>query len=482
MKNTSIKKNFIMNAILTMSSFIFPLITFPYVSKILLTVGTGKVQFVTSVISYFNMFAHLGIPSYGVRAIAKVREDKEEMTRVAQELLIISLVTSVIAYIALFIALLIVPRFQDEKALFFIISSQILLSTIGMEWMYKGLEQYSYITIRSIIFKIVAMIMMFMFIHKQSDYIIYGFITIVASVGSNILNLINAKKYISFKPVGNYNFKRHKNSILTFFAMACATTIYTHLDSVMLGFMIDDAEVGIYHAAVKIKTLLVSIVTSLGTVLLPRSSYYIQHKQFDEFKKVSRKALNFVVIASLSLTIYFILFADKGIFLLTTKEFAGSIVPMQIIMPTLVFIGLTNIMGLQILVPLGREKVVLISEIVGAVVDLVINFLLIPTMKSSGAAIGTLAAEFAVLVVQYIAIRKDIQEQISSIQYKKIIFAISLSIVSSIWVRYMGWGNFLSLLVSGIIFFGIYLFILTITKETLTIEIENQLIGKLIKR
>ena len=151
-KQNSVKVNFIMNAFLTISSFIFPLITFPYVSRILMPEGTGKVSFVTSVITYFSMFAQLGIPTYGIRACAKVRDNKIELSKVVHELLFINLIMSVLTYVIFGICLFTVQRFQTEKALFVIISTTIFFNTIGVEWLYKGLEQYTYITIRSLIF------------------------------------------------------------------------------------------------------------------------------------------------------------------------------------------------------------------------------------------------------------------------------------------------------------------------------------------
>ena len=149
----SVKLNFIMNAILTMSSFIFPLITFPYVSRILLPEGTGKVSFATSVISYFAMFAQLGIPTYGIRACAQVRDSKEELTRTAQEIFFINLVMTILSYAVFIVGLFTVPRLQQDKRLFLIVSSTLFFNAIGMEWLYKALEQYTYITVRSIIFK-----------------------------------------------------------------------------------------------------------------------------------------------------------------------------------------------------------------------------------------------------------------------------------------------------------------------------------------
>ena len=480
-KQKSLKLNFIMNAILAMSSFIFPLISFPYVSRVLLPIGTGRISFATSLISYFQMFAQLGIPTYGIRVCAKARDNRIELTRTAHELLIINLVMSIFSYLILAVALIFVPRLREDRILYIIISMTIFLSAIGMEWLYKALEEYSYITFRSIVFKIIAIIAMFILIRKQEDYVIYGGITIFASSASNILNFINVHKYIEMKPVGNYNLKRHLQPILVFFAMACATTIYTNLDTVMLGFMTTNVDVGYYNAAIKIKTILVSVVTSLGTVLLPRASYYIEQGYAEEFRKISKKALNFVILLSFPLVIYFVLFAKEGIYFLSGSAYAGAVFPMQLIMPTLILIVITNILGIQILIPQGREKIVLYSEIVGAIIDLIINWLLIPKLASAGAAIGTLIAEFSVLVVQYLALKKDINDMLISIHYLRIIIAVVIACIPAVFIKILAIGNFATLMISAIVFWGIYGVVLILTKESLVIELLSQVLNKIRK-
>lgn len=481
-KEKSLKKNFCMNAILTMSQFIFPLITFPYVSRILLAEGTGKVSFATSIISYFAMFAQLGIPTYGIRACAQVRNDKKKLSKTAQEIFIINIIMSILAYIVFFIALCNVPRLKDEKTLLIIVSATIFFNAIGMEWLYKALEQYTYITIRSVIFKFIALIAMFLLIHQQSDYIIYGAISIFASSASNIFNFFNVHKYISLRPVGEYNFKQHLKAVSVFFALSCAATIYVNLDTVMLGFMKTNVDVGYYNAAVKIKTILVSIVTSLGTVLLPRASYYVEHGLKEDFYRITKKAINFVFLVATPLMLYFMFFAKEGIFFLSGNIYGGAIVPMQIIMPTLFFIGLTNIMGMQILVPLGKENIVLYSEIVGAVVDLAINYILIPKYASAGAAIGTLVAEIAVWIVQYIYLRKQIKDAYKNVRYGILILALFLGSIASLWVKKVFSGSFIVLLNSAILFFGVYFIVLTIAKEPLIYQIEEGLLTKLKKK
>ena len=475
----SIKLNFIMNVILTMSSILFPLITFPYVSRILLPEGTGKVAFAASLISYFALFSQLGIPTYGIRACAKVRDDKTELSRTVQELMIINITMSMIVYVVLFASIAFIPRLQEERILYVITSLTILFNAIGMEWLYRGLEQYTYITVRSVIFKLIALLAMFVLIHEKEDYIIYGALSIFAASASNILNFIHAHEFIILRPLGNYHFRKHIKAVAIFFAMSCATTIYTHIDSTMLGIMVSNSSVGYYDAAVKVRTTLLSIVTSLGAVLLPRASYYIELGMIDEFKRISQKALQFVVLLATPLTLYFILFASPSVHLLSGPAYDGAVLPMQIIMPTVLLVGITNILGIQMLVPLGKEKIVLYSEIAGAVTDLILNALLIPVWGTSGAAIGTLAAEIAVFVVQFVALRKDVSTMFTSIKYWKITVSLILSGGCALSIYYLHLGNFMTLAISAIIFFGVYGLLLLLLRETFVKEIFSQMVDKI---
>ncbi len=481
-KQKSLTVNVIMNTLLSMSAFIFPLITFPYVSRVLLNVGTGKVSFANGIIAYFALFAQLGIPTYGIRACAKVRDDKEKLTKVVQELLIINTAISILVYIVFLVALFTVPKMRNDSTLFLITSSTIFFNVIGVEWMYKGLEQYTYITVRSIIFKFIGVILMFILVKDQTDYVCYGFITIFAASASNIFNLINLHKYISLKPVGNYDFKQHLKAVVVFFAMSCATTIYTNLDTVMIGFIKGAGENGYYNAAIRIKSILVSIVTSLGAVLLPRASYYLENNLIGEFKKISAKAINFVFIIAIPMLVYFMLFANESIHFLAGDAFDNSILPMQIIMPTLLFIGLTNIMGIQMLVPLGREKCVLYSEIAGAITDLVLNAILIPFIGAAGAAIGTVAAEAVVMVVQYIYLKDEVKPIFVEIRYGLIAIATILSAGVALLTKMLSWHPFFILVVSAIIFFGIYALVLTVGRDPLVLELEDKFLGRFLKK
>lgn len=478
----SLKLNFLMNAMLTMSSFLFPLISAPYIYRVLQADGKGKVTFATSLIAYFLMLARLGIPTYGVRACAKVRDDKQALSKTAHELLIINLIMSVVAYGLLFLALAFVPQLREDRLLYLVVSLTIIFDTIGMEWLYKALEQYSYIAIRSMIFKLVALVGMFLLVRSKEDYVIYGGLTILAASASSVLNFFHARKYISMRPMGGYKLSPHIKAVAIFFAMTCASTVYTNLDTVMLGFMRGETVVGYYDAAVKIKSILVSIVTSLGVVLLPRAAYYVEHGLMEEFKSISRKALNFVFVAALPMMLYFMLFAKQGILLLSGEGYDPAVSAMQIIMPTLLFIGLSNILGIQILVPMGKEKVVLWSLIVGAVVDVIINILLIPGYGAAGAAAGTMVAEFAVLAYQFVVLRKEVWASFRQIGYWKLILALVVATAASIWVLWLELGVFVSLIISAVLFFGCYGAMLLILKESMTTELLKQILGKFFKK
>lgn len=481
-RQKSLKINFIMNIILTMSSFIFPLISFPYISRILLPDGTGKVSLATSVVSYFLIFAQLGIPTYGIRKCAQVRDNSKELNQVVQELLIINLITSFITYAVYLVVVFTVPRFRNEKELYLVISITIIFNVIGMEWLYKGLEQYTYITVRSVIFKFVALIMMFLFVQRKSDYVIYGALTVLASSASNLLNLFYARHYVSLKPVYNYHFRRHLKAIGIFLAMSCATTIYVNLDTIMLGMIKTDTDVGYYNAAVKIRTVLLGIVTALGSVLLPRVSFYIEKNMNDHFVRVIKKAIEFVVVVAFPLTIYFIIFAEEGIYFLSGRAYGGAIFPMRLIMPTVFIVGISNITGLEILIPKGREIVVLYSEITGAIIDLLANLILIPFYGCAGAAVGTVIAEIAVLTVQICALKDFRKEIFGNINYITITCANIISVMCVLWVKKIHLDCFWVLMISAVIYFTIYGFLLLVFKEPLVTEIVHTQIKKFKRR
>ena len=321
---------------------------------------------------------------------------------------------------------------------------------------------------------------MFLLVKEPKDYIIYGAIHVVGSFGSYILNFLRLRKFITLKKQNKYNLRQHGKGILTFFLLSVATSVYLNLDLVMLGFMKGDVEVGYYNAGIKVKTVLVTCVTSLGTVLLPRLSYYIQQKKKEEFQRMVTKAFQFVLVVSIPMTVYFIIYVKESILFLAGESFLPATAAMIILMPTLILIGLSNITGIQILTPLGRESNVVCSVAAGAVLDFVLNLVLIPKFGSTGAAFSTTMAELLVLIVQCIYLRKQLWEMVRHVQVWKIVVAIMFaSIVGVIFQNKITMNVFGTLCVSAILFFGVYGVILLILKEDFVSDTVESLFKKI---
>lgn len=457
-----------MNFILTASNFIFPLITFPYVSRVLHAAGNGKVNFAASVVNYFAMVASLGIPTYGVRACAKVRDDKQKLSKTAQEILIINFVSTAIVTITYVICIFTVPRLSSDKALFFIEGINIVLNMFGSNWVYQALEQYDYITKRSILFKAISVVLMFLLVHQQEDYRIYAATSVLAAVGSNVMNFIRLRRYISFIKFSNYNFKQHIKPIFILFAQSATVSIYTNLDTVMLGIINTDSDVGLYTAAVKIKNVLLSVVASLGNVMLPRMSHFVQQRNKDEFYKLMRLALNAELFMAFPLVAYFIIEARDSLGFIAGPEYLAATATMQIINFAIIPNGLTGIIGTQTLTSLEREKQVLYSVIVGAVSDFALNMVLIPKYSYFGAALATMIAEYLVLVTQLILGKDIVWDTFRHLSFLKYVAATAVAtFVTFVLLKFLNFGMFVRLVISAIVFFGIYAVVLYLLKDEL---------------
>jgi len=471
----SIKLNALFNVIRTMSTMIFPLITFPYTSRILGPEGIGKVSFATSFVSYFVLMASIGVPLYGIREIAKVRDDKKKLNALTQELFVMHLITSIFFLLVFIILIFLNGKLSDEKTLFFIVSFSIILTTLGMEWLYQGLEQYSYITIRSIIFSTISTIAIFIFIHKKQDYLVYALIGVFASFGSSVLNFYNARKILFSKRTQAWNFKRHFKPMAMVYLMNFIISIYIQLDTVMLGFMSNAKNVGFYASGLKINKMLLGLVTSLGSVLLPRLSYYISNNMKEDFIRILKKSFEVIWIFCLPIVAALMLLSKEIILVFAGPQYLPAYTCIIITAPIILFIGLTNIFGIQILYPLGKDKEIVYSVAFGATLSFILNLILIPNFTYVGASIATLLSELIVLIVQFVLISKEYRILMPFKTILKYFFAtllLSLMVLLIKWWLPQFW---LRLIVSVPIGVIIYFGTLFLIKESLVIETYTKL-------
>ena len=395
----SIKKNYYLNLIKTASALLFPLITFTYASRVLMADGIGKVNFSESIAAYFCLLAGLGIRNYGIREAAKLRDSKENLSRFAHEMLIINLISTFIAYILFFILIFNIDKFDNYIGLLLIHGLTIGLTSLGMEWLFNALEEYKFITTRTILFQIIAIILMLIFVKDKGDFKIYALLMVFATSGSFILNFIHSWHYISIKPFKDYQFRRHFKPILMLFAMVVSINLYTSLDSTMLGFISGDKSVGLYSAGVRINKWASLLIMSFGVVVMPRMSYYLSLKNHDGFESLVKNAFRYIFnFSTLIFTLMFLL-SDELIYIFSGEDFVSAGLTMRILTPILIVIPISVLINNQIFISMGKEKLILMSTFTGAFVNLICNSILIPFIAENGAAIGTVIAETAVMFV-----------------------------------------------------------------------------------
>lgn len=478
-KQKSIKLNMIMNFLLTISNTLFPLITYSYVARVLSPTGTGKVAFVESILSYFIFIASLGIPAYGRREVAKVRDSKEKLSHLVEELFIFNLGSTVISYISLWIIVLFVPRFRGYELLFLIMGGQIPLKLIGMEWLYEGLEEYTYITIRSLIFKTVSVVLTFALVQNSDDVVWYGFVHVFTVSASYMCNFINVRKYISIRKI-TFNMKKHLKSVLMLFSASVAITIYANFDVSMIGFINTEYEVGLYNVALKIKMLVLAVSTAVTAVLVPRVSYYFHNGEKDKSISLLSKSIRFSMLTAMPVAMYVFIFSENVLYFIGGPEYGFAASTLKILMLCIVALIITNLCGAQILIPVDKEKRYTQSVFVGLLINLALNMLLIPKMGAFGAAIGTLVTEIWNVIWMGLGCLDYIKLLIKRVALREYIGPLIISMLCSYIVSFKltGFTVFWQLAITAVLYFGCYYIILMWRNELLIKEITEKIIKK----
>lgn len=483
MRHKSIKKNMIMSIILTFANFIFPLITYSYVARVLTPAGTGRVAFVNSILSYFSYIAILGIPAYGVREVAKVRDDKEKMSNLVQELLVLNTMSTAFSYFLLTLTVILVPKLYSEKMLFIVMGASIFLNTIGLEWVYQALEEYSYITIRSLAFKVISVILTFLLIRSEHDVAYYGFVHIFTSSASYLMNFFHVRKYVSFKKKIQYSFKRHIKPILTLFASSIIITIYANFDVSMIGFINTEYEVGLYSSAQKIKQIILSLSTAITAVLVPRMAYYLNNNDAEKSGQLIEKSLRVSMDLAVPVAIYVFVFAEDCLLFICGDEYLPAVRTLRILIACIIPLVFTNLFGNQILIPKGNEKRYSQSVFVGMWINLGLNALMIPKLGAFGAAIGTLVTECWNVFWMSGGARDYRQSLIRNINFVTYLLPMIIATSGSIIVgRLVTFSLFCRLVATGITFFSIYYFSLIAEKEPIVTEQLRSVMDKIFQK
>ena len=395
----SLGKNAFLNGFRNVLNLLFPLLTFPYVSKVLNVEGIGQYNFAQATVSYFLLVAGLGISTYAIREGAKYREDKEAFNVFASEVLLCNAISTIIAYLLLALCMIFLGKLQTYATLIWVFSIQIVFTTIGVEWLYSIYEEYEYITIRSIVVKIISIILIFIFVRDSDDTINYAVITVFAYVGSNILNLIRSKIYFKIVKVHMSDCIKHLRPILVIFASNIAIMIYVYSDTTMLGFMQTDFEVGIYSVSVKIYNIVKNLLSSVLIVSIPRLSMYYGNGRIKEFKSTAQKVYDSITALVMPAVIGLMCVSKQVVLVISGDAYISAESSLRILCIALLFCIYAWFFSQCILMPAKKEKTILIATCISAVINIGLNFCLIPIWKENAAAFTTFVAEFIMFLI-----------------------------------------------------------------------------------
>lgn len=445
---SKLQLNFFYNIALTLSTYIINLVVFPYVSRVLGVDNIGKIGFVENVVSYFSLFAMMGVATVGVREIASCGNNIKKRSEVFTSILSLLLISTTFIVVIYVLTLSFVPRFQEDKSLFVIGTSQLFMTSLLIEWLYQGLEDFKFITIRNLAIKILYVIVVFFVIKDSSDYILYFALTCSVVVINALINFIYSRHYVHI----SFSWGLWRKYLKPMFSLGIykvLVSMYTTFNVIYLGFIQSDSEVGYYYTSIKLFTILLGVLTAFTTVMMPRMSSLFAEGRQEEIKKKIQCSFDLVICVSIPLVVFSIVLSPQIIGILAGAGYEGAILPMRIIMLNVLFVGLAQIWVIQMLLPMKKDKVILYSSIIGACVGIIANILLVGVLGAIGSAIVLIVAEIAGDLPSLIYALKN---KIISFPFKTFIQNLVCAIpyaVMCYFVTLLRVGNILILLIAG---------------------------------
>ena len=479
MSSKSVGKNAVLNFIKTFCSIAFPLITFPYVSRVLGAENLGKVNYANSVVQYFVLIAVLGTVTYATRECSSVRDDRVRLQKTADEIFGLNIITFLISFAALAVMMIFVDL-SAYKLLIIIYSAEILFKVFSFEWINSVFEDYAYITVRTIVIQIVSLVLIFILIKKSTDYYLYAFIQTTAIGIVTIANIIYTRKYLRLKPKFGIpaTFVHFKNS-LVFFANSLAITVYCNADITMLGVYKDDIAVGIYSVSAKIYTIIKNLLAAVLVVCIPRlSNYYNQNKneQAQELLDSISQALMLITIpAACGMAVL----SSEIIFVVLGSEYVSGAGALSILSIALVFAIFGGVVNNCILIPVKQEKINLVSTLSAAFSNFGLNIIMIPLLGVNGAAITTVIAEAVAFLMSYL-LSENVRRYFRIKQYihtllHSCIGGVSIILLVCVVKKYCAI-PLLVISVSFILSLVVYILELLITKDYVTRKIMQRVL------
>jgi len=397
-KTPSIKRNYLFNLVVTVINVGYPIISFSYIARIFGPQVYGSVVFAASFAAYFALVACLGLPVYGSREIARVRDDSRRLDTLYSELLLINALSSAFFFLCYLALFFFVHKIQEDVPLFVLFGLSIILNAFSIDWLFQGLENYAVIALRNFIFRSLSLVLIFVLIHKKADYLQFAAISVISTLGTNVMNVIASRKHVRLSFSG-LDVRRHVRPLLAIAGTVIMVSIYSNFDNVLLGFLADDTNVGYYGAAARIVRIVVYCITAIGAVVIPRYSYYIEKKMHEEYDTLARKSIRLMYLLAFPAMVGLFILAPTIVHVLAGSQFNHAISTVRIIVPIIIIIGLSNYIGWQVLFPRGKEVLLFFATSCAALIDIVLNLVLVGHFKNNGTAVALVAAETTVLII-----------------------------------------------------------------------------------
>ena len=419
-----IKTNLIYSSVLTVSNFIFPFLTFPYITRVLGVSNVGIYNWVNGIIQYFIFLSMMGIGIVGIREVAKNRNSAEELSKTFSSLLTLTLLTTIVSLLVLFVLIAAVPKFSEYKEMFYIGAANVFINLFLIEWFFKGTENFKFITIRSIVVKSVYVISVFVFVRQSDDYVIYYFLTVSAVVLNALFNWIYSKKFIHFT-FKSIDLRPFIKPFLILGIYLLFNSMYSTFNVAYLGFVGGNKEVGFYTTATKLYGILLAFFTAFTSVMLPRISALVADNDFKEVNRLIERSFDVLYTFCFPIIIFILFFAPQVIHLIAGAGYEGSILPMRIVMPLMLIIGTEEILIIQLLMPLNKDKAIFINSLIGSIVGVCLAIVLVKNFHSVGSSIVWVCSELSILISASYFVKKYVG---IAVPYKMVLFKFLYSI------------------------------------------------------
>lgn len=468
MKKKSVAKNYIYNLSYQILAIIIPLITTPYLSRILGAENIGIYSYTLSITTYFILFGSLGVAMYGQREIAYVQKDIKKRSITFCEIFIMRLITLSISLLIFYFTFCLNGQYTTYYKILIL---EIIANAIDISWFFQGLEEFKKTVIRNMIVKVISVICIFIFVKTSNDLNKYFLIYVLSTFLGNLSLWMYISKYVKYIHLKEIKIIRHIKPTIMLFIPQIATQIYTVLDKTMIGTIVSNkSEVGYYEQAQKIIKLLMTIATSLGTVMLPRIAATYAEGNSEKVKEYMNKSFAFIMMIAFPLMFGIISVAYKFVPVFYGEGYDRVAPLLCIISPIIVLIGLSNVTGTQYLLPTKQQNKYTISVIIGAFINFIFNLILIKNLASIGASLATVIAEFSVTLTQFILIRKEIKiKDVFKLSYKYIISSI-IMFVFSIIIGHFITNNVFSIMIQAVCSILIYFGLLLVMKDGMIFE------------